>query len=454
MNKSYPRSAAAAADADNVATVGSLSHDGRGVARVQGKAVFIDGALPGERVRFAYFNKHKNYDDATLIDILESSPNRVDAPCPHFGVCGGCGLQHLRPEIQIQAKQKILLEQINRIGKVNPENWLEPIKGPALGYRRRARLSVRYVPDRGGVLIGFHEKRKSFIANLNTCLVLDAKISALLPALRSLISLLSCRHRIPQVEIAVGDSATETATAKSSALVFRHLLELTEQDKKLLRDFGRQHDIQIYLQANAPRPLLCLWPEKPEELYYRLPDFNIELRFAPTDFIQINSAVNRAMVSQAIQWLDIKSDDRVLDLFCGLGNFTLPLARLAKQVLGIEADAALIERARGNAALNEITNVEFMLGDLYRQAPTPPWKDFHFNKLLLDPPRNGAMEIVKSLAEPLPTRIVYVSCYPATLARDSEYLVQKLGYRLAAVVAMDMFPHTTHVESMALFIKT
>lgn len=451
MNQSDPRHAASATD--NVATVESLSHDGRGVARIQGKAVFIEGGLPGERVRFAYLNKYKSYDDATLTEILESTPNRVDPPCPHFGVCGGCGLQHLRPEMQIQAKQKILLEQINRIGKVNPDNWLEPINGTALGYRRRARLSVRYVPDRGGILIGFHEKRKSFIANLNTCLVLDTKISALLPALRTLISLLSCRHRIPQVEIAVGDSATEIATAKSSALVFRHLLELTEQDKQLLRQFGMQHDIQIYLQANAPRPLLCLWPEKPEELSYRLPDFNIELRFAPTDFIQINSPVNRAMVSRAIQLLDIKSDDRVLDLFCGLGNFTLPLARQAKRVLGIEADAALIERARRNAALNEITNVEFMLGDLYRQGPTPPWKDFHFDKLLLDPPRNGAMEVIRLLAEPLPTRIVYVSCYPATLARDSEYLVQKLGYRLTALGAMDMFPHTTHVESMAVFVK-
>ena len=451
MNKSYPRPADSGAG--NVANVESLSHDGRGVARIQGKAVFIDGGLPGERVRFAYVNKHKNYDEASVVDILEASPHRVDPPCPHFGVCGGCGLQHLRPEMQIQAKQKILLEQINRIGKVNPENWLKPIKGPALGYRRRARLSVRYVPDRGGVLIGFHEKRKSFIAHLDACLVLDAKISALLPALRELISLLSCRHRIPQVEIAVGDSATETVTAKSSALVFRHLLELTERDKQLLQQFGRQHDIQIYLQANAPRPLLCWWPEKPEELYYRLPDFNVELRFAPTDFIQINSAVNRAMVSQAVQLLDIKNGDRVLDLFCGLGNFTLPLARHARQVLGIEADAALIAGARRNAALNEITNVEFMLGDLYRQAPTPPWKDFHFDKLLLDPPRNGAMEVIKSLAEPLPARIVYVSCYPATLARDSEYLAHKLGYRLASMGAMDMFPHTTHVESMALFIK-
>ncbi|MBI3547164.1 MAG: 23S rRNA (uracil(1939)-C(5))-methyltransferase RlmD [Gammaproteobacteria bacterium] len=450
MKKKSRARAATGGDAAS-ATVASFSHDGRGVARLQGKAIFIDGALPGERVHFRYLNKHKSYDEGEVIDILESSPNRVQPPCPHFGICGGCGWQHLRPEIQIQAKQKILAEQLARLGKVTPETWLEPIKGPSLAYRRRARLGVRQISDRAEVVIGFRQKRKSFIADLNTCLVLDPKISNLLPAVRLLISSLSCPNRIPQVEIAGGDGAVEN---KIFAFIFRHLVALTENDKQLLRDFGQQHDIQIYLQASTPTALVCLWPDNPAPLYYRLPEFNIEIRFGPTDFVQINSAVNQAMVSQAVKLLDIQRHDKVLDLFCGLGNFTLPLARQAKQVLGVEVDAALVERARQNATLNAITNAEFMLNDLYQESATPPpWVDFHCDKLLLDPPRNGAMEAIKALAEPLPTRIVYVSCYPATLARDSQYLVEKLGYRLAAIGALDMFPHTNHVESMALFIK-
>ncbi|MBI3778431.1 MAG: 23S rRNA (uracil(1939)-C(5))-methyltransferase RlmD [Gammaproteobacteria bacterium] len=427
------------------ATVESLSYDGRGVARVDGKTTFIEGALPGERVRFRYFNKHKNYDSGVLAELLEASPNRVTPPCPHFGTCGGCDLQHLRPEMQIQAKQKILAEHFAHIGKVQPETWLEPVTGPALGYRRRARLGARFVPEQGGMVIGFRERRKSFLAKLDTCLVLEPKIAALLPELRTLAGGLSCANRVPQIEVASGD--------RTSALVFRHLVPLTDHDRELLRAFGQRHDIQIYVQARGPDSIVALWPEQPEELYYRLPEFDVQIRFRPTDFIQINHDINIKMINQAIRLLELKGDEQVLDLFCGLGNFTLPLARRAGRVLGVEADEALIAGARRNAQLNDITNVEFVTADLYQESGDTPWTGFRADVLLLDPPRGGAMEAIKRLAQPLPSRIVYVSCYPATLARDSEYLVRVLGYRLAAAGVMDMFPQTSHVESMALFIK-
>ena len=443
--KSLRRSGHPAGGDQAIATVVSLSHDGRGVARLDGKTVFIEGALPGERVRFRYFNKYKNFDSGGLVDILEASPDRVTPPCPHFGVCGGCDLQHLRPGVQIQAKQRIVAEQLAHLSKIEPQNWLAPITGPALGYRRRARLGVRHVPSQGGMQIGFRERRRSFIANLDTCPVLDPKIAALLPAMRAVIGELSRPDRIPQVEVAVGD--------EDSALVFRHLVPLQDHDKELLRAFGDRHGVQIYTQRGGPDSAVALRPSKPRGLYYRLPEFGVDIRFQPTDFVQINSAVNRAMVSQAVRLLEPKHDEQVLDLFCGLGNFTLPLARHAGQVLGVEADADLVQRARKNAQHHGMANVEFRSADLYQEMMPAPWGEFRPDKLLLDPPRSGAMEAIKALAEPMPSRIVYVSCYPATLARDSPYLVHVLGYRLEAAGVMDMFPQTSHVETMALFVR-
>ncbi len=441
------------------ARVETFSHDGRGVARIGGKATFIEGALPGETVRFRYLSRHKNYDSGRLVEVVTPSPDRVTPPCPHFGTCGGCSLQYMTPEAQLAAKQQVLVEQLERLGKVKPDTWLAPLSGPAWGYRRRARLGVRRVPSKGGVLVGFREKRKSFIANIGSCAVLMPQVSALLPALRQLITGLSCPDRIPQVEVAVGDTAT--------ALVFRHLVPLTENDRTQLRGFGEQHGLQIHLQPHGPESLEAVWPEKcamngavteprmqnPAPLYYRLPEFHVAIRFRPTDFIQVNAELNIVMVHQALKLLELKPEDRVLDLFSGLGNFTLPLARRAAQVLGIEADAELIEGARANAARNGLNNVEFRAGNLYDEAGPAPWAGYTFNKILLDPPRSGAIEAIKRLAEPLPERIVYVSCYPATLARDAEYLVRVLGYRLVAAGAMDMFPHTSHVESMALFVR-
>lgn len=428
------------------AHIESLNYDGRGVGRVGGKVVFIDGALPGETVRFRYISRHRNYDSGAALEIPASSPERVTPPCPHFGTCGGCSLQHLRPEAQISAKQGILAEQLARIGKVAPAAWLPPLTGPTWGYRRRARFGVRQAPKTGGVVVGFHEKRKSYIANLDGCPVLTPKIASLLPALRGLISGLSCPDRIPQIEIATGDNAT--------ALVFRHLVPLTETDRAQLRAFGAHHALQIHLQGGGPESLLPLWPEQSEPLHYRLPEYGVALHFRPTDFIQVNDALNQRLIHQALELLDLNPDDRVLDLFCGLGNFTLPLARRARHVLGIEAGAGLVAGARRNAERNGLVNAEFRQADLYATtAMAAPWGNFAFNKLLLDPPRDGAMEAIRRLPAPGAERIVYVSCYPATLARDARHLVQVLGYRCVATGVVDMFPHTSHVESMALFVR-
>lgn len=445
MTKPNPHSDSPLGEEQPVATVTSFTHEGSGVARLDGKAVFIDGALPGETVRFRYLQRRKRFDTAELVEILEPSPDRVTPPCQHFGACGGCDLQHLRPERQLQAKQQILSEQLERLGKVSPESWLAPVTGPVLGYRRRARLGVRAIPSEGGVVIGFRRKNKSFLENLQTCLVMEPKVSALLPALRELVATLSCPDRIPQIEVAVGSGA--------AALIFRHLVPLTHEDRERLAAFGEHHDIRIYLQPSRPDSIAPLWPADPAPLSYRIPAFDVELRFGPTDFIQINDAVNNATIEQALKLLELTPDDKVLDLFCGLGNFTLPLARRAGQVLGVEGEAALVSRAKANAELNQITNVEFVSTDLYKESSAAAWNSFAADKLLLDPPRGGAIEAIKSLVEPLPSRIVYVSCYPATLARDSEYLVNALGYRFATAGVMDMFPQTSHVEAMALFTR-
>lgn len=446
MKSPRPQSDSPSCAENPVIRVTSFSHDCRGVARLGGKAVFIDGALPGETVQFRYLRRQKRYDTAEVVEILEPSPNRVKPPCPHYGTCGGCSLQHLRPEVQLQAKQQILTEQLERLGKVKPESWLTPLTGPAFAYRRRARLGVRRIPRSGGVVVGFRQKNKSFLADLETCFVLEPKVSALLPPLHELIDGLSCPDRIPQIEVAGGMNAT--------ALVMRHLVPLTYEDRERLAAFGEANDIRIYLQPGRPDSVAPLWPVAPRPMYYRIPGFEVDIRFEPADFIQINDAVNNAMVKRVVELFELTPEDAVLDFFCGLGNFTLPLARRAARVLGVEGEKSLIERARANAQLNKMMNVEFVHADLYRESFNATWNHFRANKVLLDPPRSGAIEAIKSLVEPLPSRIVYVSCYPATLARDSEYLVQALGYRLAAVGVMDMFPQTNHVESIALFIKS
>jgi 23S rRNA (uracil1939-C5)-methyltransferase len=426
------------------AEVEQLSNDGRGVAHVDGKAVFIDGALPGERVVFRYGKRHKRYDTGQLLEVLRASPARVTAECTYFGTCGGCSLQHLQPETQLAAKQQVLHDSLTRIGKVAPARWLAPLSGPIWGYRRKARLGVRLVPKKGGVLVGFRERRHSFITALADCKTLDPRLAALLPALTELISGLSCAERIPQIEAAAGDGDV--------ALVFRHLVALSDSDREQLRQFAQRHGLQIYVQAEGPESVTALWPLQPPLLNYRLPEHDIEILFTPTDFVQVNTAANAHIVNRALELLEARAHESVLDLFCGVGNFTLPLARRAARVLGLEGDAALVQRAKLNAAHNCVGNVSFRQVDLYRQVSRTPWGEQRFDKLLLDPPRSGAIEVIKHLSTHRPSRIVYVSCYPATLARDSDYLVHALGYRMASAGVADMFPQTSHIEAIALFV--
>ena len=427
-----------------IARIESLSHEALGVAHVDGKAVFVDGALPGEQVRFQVTKRRKSYDLGRTVEVLETSPDRVPPRCRYFGVCGGCSFQHLRDDAQLPAKEKVLRDNLARIGKVEPEDWLPPMASAHWGYRRKARLGVRMVEKKGGVIVGFREKASSFITPLASCEVLDSRVSALLPALRDLIAGLSCPDRIPQIEVAAGDDAV--------ALVFRHLVPLTVEDHHRMAEFAGQHGLQVFQQPGRPDALEPVWPAQARPLTYRLPEFGLELEFAPADFIQVNAELNRKMLNRALQLLDPQSGDRVLDLFCGLGNFTLPIARGAGRALGIEADEALIAKARHNARRNGIGNAEFRAGDLYQAEGPNPWGDEDFNKWLLDPPRTGAIEVMKRLPEQGgPRRIVYVSCNPATLARDSEVLVHTKGYRLRAAGVMDMFPQTSHVEAMALF---
>ena len=434
--------------ADPVAAhIDSLSHDGRGVARLDGKAVFIDAALPGEEVSFVYTGMHRNYDEGRVETVVSPSPDRVRPRCTAAGICGGCSLQHMDPVAQIRAKQGVLLENLRRIGGVEPETVLEPLTGPVWGYRHKARLGVKYVRRKDEVLVGFREKRKPYVARIDTCEVLHPDVGRRLSDLALLIDSLSIRSAVPQIEVAVGDRVT--------ALVFRVLEAPAEADLASLRAFGQEYDMQIYLQPKGPETVTLLWPESPEQargLGYDIDDHRLTLQFRPNDFTQINPQINRKMLARALELLEPCADDRVLDLFCGLGNFTLPLARRAGRVTGVEGEAGLVQRARDNAAANGIDNVDFFTADLAGDVAAEPWLARDYDKVLLDPPRSGAREMLPLIAGRRPRRIVYVSCHPGSLARDAGELVADHGYRLAAAGVMDMFPHTAHVESIALFL--
>lgn len=424
------------------ARIDDLGHDGRGIARLDGKAVFIHGALPGESVEFRYTGRHSQYDEGRVERVIEAGPDRVEPHCAYFGVCGGCSLQHLAAERQIAYKQDWLLGNLARIGRVEPETVLPPLTGPHRGYRHKARLGVKYVTAKGRVLVGFRERDKPFVADLRRCEVLHPRVGGLLEALGELIGGLSISRRLPQIEVAVGDTDV--------ALCFRVLDPPDEADRSRLIDFGRMHDIQVWLQPSGPDSVHSLWPES-AMLGYRLPAFDLDLRFLPHHFTQVNNTLNRAMVDQAVALLDPRPDERVLDLFCGLGNFTLPLARRAARVIGVEGDAGLVEWAQGNAVHNGIDNAEFRVADLTREITAQDGYGDGFDKLLLDPPRSGALEAIPAVAALRPQRIVYVSCHPATLARDAGLLVHEHGYRLSRAGVMDLFPHTAHVESIAVF---
>lgn len=428
------------------ARIGNVTHDGRGIAETDGKKVFVAGALAGETVRFVRRKRRRNFDEAELLEVIEPSSDRVDARCAVFGRCGGCAMQHVSIAEQRQIKQQTLADSLQRIGNVEPGAWLEPLTGDDWHYRRRARLAVKDVPGKGRVLVGFRERHAPFITDMLRCEVIAKPVDELIEALSELIEALSIRARLPQIEVAVADNAT--------ALVFRVLDAPADADLALFQAFGASHDLQIWLQPGGLDSIEAVWPaDAPGALTYRLPDFDIDIAFEPVDFVQINAEVNRKMVSAAVEYLDIGASDRVLDLYCGIGNFSLPIARRAGEVLGIEGEAGLVQRATGNAERNGIGNASFRCADLSTVDGTESWIKTDWDRVLLDPARSGAAEVVTRMAEIGPARIVYVSCHPGTLARDAGTLVESQGYKLECAGIIDMFPHTAHVESVAVFSK-
>lgn len=424
------------------ALVHGLSHEGRGVAQVDGKTVFVHGALPGEDVTFHYKRRHRRFDEAAVDVIHTPSEQRLTPRCDHFGLCGGCSLQHLSPDDQIALKQDVLLEQFQQFGKVQPEEVLPPLRAGAWGYRRKARLGVKNVPAKGRVLVGFREKFSPYVANMTDCHVLDPRVGMKLEALSELIGGLSQPDRIPQIEVSVGDNAV--------GLVFRNLEPWSDTDLEALAAFGQAHDMQIYEQPGNETTIAPIWPAK-AALHYMAGASGIRVDFLPSDFTQVNAELNTRMLERTLALLDPQPQDRILDLFCGLGNFTLPLAQHAGRVVGVEGAAGLVERARDNARSNGIDNAAFHVADLAGDVEGLHWLREPFDKVLLDPPRSGAAEVLPRLAALGARRIVYVSCNPATLARDAGLLVHEHGYRLCRAGVMDMFPHTAHVESIALF---
>ena len=420
-----------------------LSHDGRGVARREdGKAVFVAGALPGETVLAEPTARSRRFDEARTLEVLTASPERVPPRCPHFGTCGGCVLQHLAEDRQIVAKERVLLENLERIGKVAPGRVLEPLTADSWGYRRKGRCSVRRVNRKDKTLVGFREQDPRFVADLGQCHTVIPQIGMKIQALAALVDGLQAREQIPQIEFIAGDDAI--------ALTVRHLAPLDEADRAALAAFGREHGFSIFLQPKGPDSVHPLGGQAPA-LSFRLPQWEVELAFEPLDFIQVNAGLNQKMIARALELLDAQAGERVLDLFCGLGNFTLPLARTVAEVVGVEGDAGLVARARANAQRNGLGNAQFFAADLTTDQRGTPWMRAGFDKLLLDPPRSGADEVLKQLPLQGIDRIVYVSCHPGSLARDAGFLVHERGYRLVAAGVMDMFPHTAHVESIALF---
>lgn len=428
-----------------LARIESIDHEGIGVAHVEGKVTFIDGGITGEIVEFAKRRSRGNFDLGTVTRVVKESAQRVKPHCRYFGACGGCAMQHVEPAAQVAAKQRVLEDNLERIGKVTPEMMLPPVIGLAWGYRTRARLSVHYVAKKGGVLVGFHEKRSSFVADTKSCEVLPPAFSALIPELRELFTAMKLRERIPQLELAVGEEVT--------VMVLRHLEPLPEEDAAKLRAFADRHPgVQWWLQPKGPETAHPFYPAEAQALDYRLPEFGLSLAYRPTEFTQVNAGVNRVLVRRAVDLLDPKPGERVGDLFCGLGNFALALATRGADVIGMEGAPSLVQRAQENARRNALeARARFVAFDLYKDAEGALGNLGCVDKLLIDPPRDGAMEICKALADPGPSRIAYVSCSPSTLARDAGMLVHVKGYRLKAAGVVNMFPHTGHIESIALF---
>lgn len=422
-----------------------LDERGRGIARVDGRKTLVDGALAGEKVRIRRRARRGRFDEADLLEVVEASPHRTTPGCPHFSMCGGCRFQHLSTPAQRARKERVLAEALARHLPSPPGGELDPIFDEAAGYRRKARLGVRYVAGKGGALVGFREKRVNFVADLKSCEVLIPAVGERITALRDLISGLGARERIPQIEIAAGERAT--------ALVFRHLDPLAEADRRSITDFARRHEVHVYLQPAGPGSVTPLWPERPPPLTYCLPDFDLELAFRPTDFVQVNAGVNRKLVARAVDLLEVQPGDRVLDLFCGIGNFTLALGRRAGVVTGVENGEDMVQAGRANAARNGVGNASFHRLDLEVAGDVAACLSQSWDKLVLDPPRSGAAPVIGALRPPYPRRIVYVSCNTETFARDAADLVQSHGYYFERAGIVDMFPHTSHVEVIGAFAR-
>ena len=425
-------------------TIEALSDEGRGIAHVDERPVFIDHALEGERVRFKYTRLTSKIAEGRAVEVIDAAKDRAEPKCSAFDRCGGCSLQHMHSSAQISLKQDRLLKHLRQIGHVEPDEVLEPITGNVWGYRSKARLGVRYVAKKDRVLVGFRERGSSFITETERCEILHPDVGRIIPELADTISQLELKRQIPQIEVAVGDDQT--------VLVFRHLVTMPAQDREILISLAKKHGLTVMLQAGSPDELEPLWPSTYSPLYYALEDNAIKIEFQPGDFTQVNNSINRKMINRAIELLDLDSGDTVLDLFSGLGNFTLPLARHCATVTGVEGSLAMVKKARMNAELNGIKNASFYFADLYSdEIRHTQWVKQQYSKILLDPPRSGAAGILDYIKRMDARRIVYISCHPATLARDAGVLVSELGYRLTHAGVMDMFPHTAHVESIAVF---
>ena len=428
-------------------SISGVTHDGRGIADGDGKKAFVAGALEGETVTYIRRKSHRNFDEAELLEVHEASPDRIDAKCEAFGRCGGCSLQHVSEEHQRDIKSQTLRDNLERIGRVEPETWLDPMVGPVWNYRRRARLAVKNVFGKGRTLVGFRERHAPFITDMHRCEVLAKPIDSMISELSELVDGMSIRARLPQIEVAVADN--------DISLVFRVLDPPNDADQALFRAFGEKHELRIYLQTGGLDSVALFYPDAIDEsLFYTLPEFDIRVEFEPIDFVQVNSEINQRMVHFAVEQLDAGPDDRVLDLYCGIGNFSLPIARTAGTVLGVEGEATLVRRATENAERNGLDNVTFRVADLSRIDGTEGWVREGWDRLLLDPARSGAAEVVTRMHLLKPERIVYVSCHPGTLARDAGTLVHEQGYKLESAGIIDMFPHTAHVESIAVFTKS
>ena len=421
-----------------------LSHDGRGIARINGKVIFVNGALPGEIVMVKHTGGNKNFEEGMVTEVLQASEDRVAAKCKFYERCNGCTMMHLSPEKQIEFKQNTLKQNLLKMAKVQPESWLSPLTAESWHYRRRARLSVRWVNAKNKVLVGFREKNGRYVADMNYCEVLKPPLDGLLKPLAKMIESLRIRQHIAQVEASIADADV--------ALIIRHLKPIGTEDEKILLEFAAAHDVRIYSQSKGPKTIFEI-TTKNSPLYFDMLEYKIRMEFLPSDFIQVNAKMNCKMIDQAMSLLDVNKNDVILDLFCGLGNFTLPLAKKVQKVIGIEGEKTLVQRAQHNASLNELDNVTFYEADLRRNHENSEWFREDYSKVLIDPPRSGAWEVLPLIAATNAKSLLYVSCHPASLARDTDRLVNEFGFKLDKAGVMDMFPHTSHVESMALFVR-